>query len=352
MKASLRESGSELLGPLPWGTHLCQFYESKQDLLDILVPYFAAGLKNSEFCMWITSAPLAPGEAERALSAAVPGYAEYKRRGRIEILRYDQWYTKSGRFDADAVLKGWLEKEAWALANGYEGLRVTGNTSWLDDQNLSAFLDYERTADSVVGGHRMLVVCAYSLEKCALPDIIEVIDAHEFALVKNRGAWRKVAGGRRKTEEALRKSCQDLEVETKLLADKNIAFREVINEIETEKNRLKDEIAINVNEIILPIVKRIKLKGGASRKQLDLLGKSLGTLVSSFGRRLTETSLKLTPKEIEICNMIKSGLTTKEISGLINASSLTISKHRNNIRKKLGLASRGVNLTTFLQSLE
>ncbi len=117
----------------------------------------------------------------------------------------------------------------------------------------------------------------------------------------------------------------------------------------TEHHKLKDEIAINVNELILPIVKRIRLKG-ASRYP-DLLEKSLKNLVSSFGRRLTEKDFKLTPKEIEICNMIKSGLTTKEIAGLLDSSRHTVDKHRNNIRRKLGLSKEGVNLTSFLQSL-
>jgi len=166
----------------------------------------------------------------------------------------------------------------------------------------------------------------------------------------NIGIFRDITG-RLKAEEALKRTCKDLEVEKKLLEDKNIAFREAMNAVEVEKNKLKDDIIVNVNKIILPILKRIKLKGGASRKHLDLLEKSLETLISSFGRRLTEKHLKLTPKEIEVSNMVKAGMTTKEISGLLSASSQTIDKHRNNIRKKLGLANKGINLVSFLQSL-
>ena len=50
-KRETRESGISFVGAVPWGTHLCLFYEDKQDLLDILVPYFKAGLENNEFCM-------------------------------------------------------------------------------------------------------------------------------------------------------------------------------------------------------------------------------------------------------------------------------------------------------------
>ena len=159
----------------------------------------------------------------------------------------------------------------------------------------------------------------------------------------NIGIFRDITE-RLETEKALKTICSDLEAEKKLLAEKNIAFREAMNAVEAEKNKLKDEI-------ILPILKRLKLKDVASRRHLDLLEKSLGTLISSFGRRLTEKNIKLTPKEIEISNMVKSGLSTKEISDLLNASSQTISKHRNNIRRKLGLANKGINLVSYLQNL-
>ena len=64
----MRHTGIAILGDTPWGTHFCQFYDSKQDLIDILVPYFKAGLENNEFCMWVTSKPLRAEEAKAALA--------------------------------------------------------------------------------------------------------------------------------------------------------------------------------------------------------------------------------------------------------------------------------------------
>ncbi len=172
------------------------------------------------------------------------------------------------------------------------------------------------------------------------------IDGRECSI----GIFRDITE-RLKAEDALKRTYSDLEAEKKLLQDKNIAFREAMNAVEAEKNKLKDDIIVNMNEIILPILKRLRLRGGSSLKHLDLLEKSLGTLISSFGRRLTEKNLKLTPKEIEISNMVKAGMTTKEISGLLNSSCQTIDKHRKNIRRKLGLANKGINLVSFLQNL-
>jgi len=46
MNKNLRSSGIDIIGDVPWGTHFCQFYQTKEDLMDILVPYFKAGLEN------------------------------------------------------------------------------------------------------------------------------------------------------------------------------------------------------------------------------------------------------------------------------------------------------------------
>ena len=110
-----RESGIPIVGVVPWGTHLCQFYLTKEDLLDILIPYFKEGLENNEFCMWITSEPLKVEEVKAALKKEVKGLNSYIEKKQIEILDYSQWYTKSGKFKADDVLQGWIEKEKEAI---------------------------------------------------------------------------------------------------------------------------------------------------------------------------------------------------------------------------------------------
>lgn len=81
MKDQLRKSGIELIGEVPWGTHFCQFYQTKENLMDILIPYFQAGLENNEFCMWVTSQPLTTEEAEEALKNAVPYADSYLKKG-------------------------------------------------------------------------------------------------------------------------------------------------------------------------------------------------------------------------------------------------------------------------------
>jgi hypothetical protein len=108
----------DMIGGLPWRTHICQFYRSREDLIEILVPYFKAGLENNEFCMWVASEPLCVEDAKSALKKQVNNLDEYIKKGQIEILDYKQWYFKSGCFDSKRVLKGWVKKEKDALLSG------------------------------------------------------------------------------------------------------------------------------------------------------------------------------------------------------------------------------------------
>jgi len=206
-KADLRKSGIEIIGEVPWGTHFCQFYQGKEDLIEILVPYFKQGLENNEFCMWVTSEPLGAEDAKAAFKQKVKNLDEYIKKGQIEILDYSQWYTKTGRFDADKVLEGWVKKEEQAVERGFDGLRLTGNTFWLEKKDWENFANYEAIVNSVIGKHRMLVICSYSLDKCKASEIVDVVSNHQFAIIKKEGEWVSLESSEhKKVEEALRES--------------------------------------------------------------------------------------------------------------------------------------------------
>ena len=189
MKGQVRELGLDVLSEAPWGTHLCQFYETKEDLIDALVPYFKAGLENNEFCMWVTAEPLGVDDAKASLGEAVENLDEYVAKGQVEILDYSQWYARSGQFDADEVLQGWVEKLDQALQRGFDGLRLTGNTFWLEKRDWDDFAAYEAMVDTAIGKYRMLAICSYYLGKCGPRELIDVVKNHEFALVRHDGKW-------------------------------------------------------------------------------------------------------------------------------------------------------------------
>jgi len=201
MEEKLRTSGIDIIGDIPWGTHFCQFYQTKEDLMDVLVPYFKAGLENNEFCMWVTSQPLDVEDAKEALRRAVPDLDAYLEKEQIEIIPYTHWYVQEDSFDSERILNGWVEKLKKALANGYEGLRLSGNTFWLEKKDWNDFVQYEEEIDNIIGNYQMIALCTYCLEKCNSTEIVDVVTNHQFALIKREGKWDQIESPKRKRAE-------------------------------------------------------------------------------------------------------------------------------------------------------
>src|SRR5687768_13839043 len=98
MTSGLRPTGIAAVGDVPWGTHLCLFYESNQDLVDTLVPYFKAGLENNEFCLCMLGQDVARRDVTRTLGQAVPEFDRYLADHAIEIVRPENLYLPGGAF--------------------------------------------------------------------------------------------------------------------------------------------------------------------------------------------------------------------------------------------------------------
>jgi len=211
--SELRKTGISVIGDVRWGTHLCHFYETKKDLLEILIPYFKAGLENNEFCIWVVSDPLGEEEARNALRQAVPETDRYLAAGNIEIvphtlfpssrqrttsgehieiIPHTDWYLKDGAFIAERVLNGWKQKLADALAKGYAGLRANGNEAWLTEENWKAFSEYEKTLDENLADQRMIVLCSYPVTGSTAAQIFDVVKEHQLGIVRRRGQWEIV----------------------------------------------------------------------------------------------------------------------------------------------------------------
>jgi len=213
-----RKTGIDILGDVPWGTHLCLFCETEQDLIDILVPYFKAGLESNEFCMWVTSEPLNEKKAKDALRAAIPDFDRYLETVQIEIVPHDQWYLQSGKVNLDRVLNSWIDKLNQALSAGFAGMRVTGNTTWLEKVDWKNFCDYERQVNNVIGKYQLIAICTYSLDRCGATEVVDVVNSHRYALIRREGKWevienaeyKKAKNDLEKSEEKYRSLAENL----------------------------------------------------------------------------------------------------------------------------------------------
>ena len=201
MTNSMRKSGIDIIGDVPWGTHICQFYHTKEDLMDTLVPYFKKGLENDEFCLWVTSQPLEIEDAIEALRRVVPDLDIFIEKGQIEFISYSDWFLKEGLFDPELVLSRWVEKLNYASYNGYEGLRLSGNTSWLRKEDRESFIKYKEESDKVIGNCRMINLCTYSIDKHKVVEIVHLSLNHQLILFKNGEKLELIESSKRKIDQ-------------------------------------------------------------------------------------------------------------------------------------------------------
>ena len=143
MEELLRKSGIDIVGDIPWGSRLCLFYRTPEELLDVLVPYFRTGLENGESCLWITSQPLDRLSAIKALRESIPDYENYAARGQIEIIPHTAWFLKDGSLDLPAATRNWDTRLNQATAKGFIGLRAAFVLSWLEKKDWQCFMKFE-----------------------------------------------------------------------------------------------------------------------------------------------------------------------------------------------------------------
>jgi PAS domain S-box-containing protein len=191
MATELRKTGISVVGDIPWGTHFCYFYETKQDLLDILAPYFKVGLENNEFCLWIISNSelLTMQEATSALRKALPDLDRYLADGRIEVVAHDEWFLKGGAFDFRRVTNRFKEKVDEALVRGYVGMRVNGSPAWLYEEGGKGLREFEEEVDKLYSNERIIAACTYPIGESGADFLLDVARNHQFAIARRHGFW-------------------------------------------------------------------------------------------------------------------------------------------------------------------
>jgi PAS domain S-box-containing protein len=265
MATELRKTGISVVGDVPWGTHFCQFYETKEDLLDILIPYFKTGLENTELCMWVVSDPLEEEQARNALRQAVPEADRYvaagdieivprtslfqpssqqtSSAGRVEIVPHTEWYLKDGVFDLERVINGWNEKLAEALARGYAGMRVNGNEAWLTKEDWKFFSEYEKKLNEMIANKRMIVLCSYPLATSGAAEIFDVARTHQFAIARRKGDWEIVESPELKKAKAeIQRMNEELEQRVAERTRELVAANEALKSEIDERRRVEEEL--------------------------------------------------------------------------------------------------------------
>ena len=158
---------------------------------------------------------------------------------------------------------------------------------------------------------------------------------------------------RKLAEQALLEKEKELESKTGKLEEINTALNVLLEKREQDKVLLQEQVLSNLKKLAIPYVEKLK-KSGLSEIQtalLDVIESSLHEIVSPFSLKLSSGSFGLTPAEIKVAELVRQGKRTKEIAAIGNLSHKTVARHRENIRNKLGIKNKKMNLQTHLNTL-
>ncbi|HON55551.1 MAG TPA: LuxR family transcriptional regulator [bacterium] len=130
----------------------------------------------------------------------------------------------------------------------------------------------------------------------------------------------------------------------------NIMLQEIIKKYENDIKLLKEDLFNKLNFMLIPIIDNFKTVSEKNKEQLiNMAKKTIEDICIETGINIISGENNLTPRELEICNYIKNDLSNKEIAALLNISIKSVEKHRENIRKKLGITYQNVNLKDFFK---
>jgi hypothetical protein len=187
MNSHLTTFGFRGVDAVPYGVHVCHFYPSRQELLDALIPYFQAGLRNDESCIWVAADPL-PAQDICSVIAKYEDLEAGLASRQLEIMDAADWYGQT--LDPNRTVARWLAREEQALARGHKGLRITGNTSFVGRCEWDRLVEYENMLHRAVQGRRIVACCSYRHATCEPVYMLDVVRAHNAMLDLSENSWQ------------------------------------------------------------------------------------------------------------------------------------------------------------------
>ena len=252
-------------------------------------------------------------DVTRALKRAVPDFDRYLNDQSIEIVLARDWYLQNGRFDRNRVTRGWNEKLARASARGYAGVRVTGDSAWLEKQDWKDFCEYEDSINHSIVNQRLTVLCTYPLAAFGAAEILDVVRTHQFAVTNRRGTWDVIeTAGHKQAKAEIKRLNEELEQRVVERTGELTAVNKELTKEVLERQRAEDELAKAFEEI-KRLKDRLHDENVVLREQIDqafmfeeIVGSSpaLKTVLSSI--------VKVAPTDSTVLIMGETG-TGKEL---------------------------------------
>lgn len=162
----------------------------------------------------------------------------------------------------------------------------------------------------------------------------------------------------KRMEDSLQASHKILEKKVKErtgeLQDMNAALKVILKKRDDDKKEMEEKLFTHYNSLILPFFQKLKVSLTEKNQHylMEIVESNLKEFLQPFSKKISDPLARLTPTEIQIASLIKQGLSNKEMSITLNSSIRTIEAHRANIRKKLDLKNKKINLSSYLLNQE
>ena len=155
------------------------------------------------------------------------------------------------------------------------------------------------------------------------------------------------------TEEALKKSQEELFEQKQSLEEANIALKVLLKQRESDELELEKKVLTNVKDLVMPYVEKLKSSPLKPRDKtlVEIVETHLNDVITPLLQRFSNAKILLTPQEMQVAGLVKDGKTSKEIADILNVTEATVNFHRKNLRVKFGLTNQRSNLRSYLLSI-
>lgn len=152
--------------------------------------------------------------------------------------------------------------------------------------------------------------------------------------------------------EQLIEAKNELEMKSKNLEESNIALKVLIEHQTQNIKNSENNILENVKTLVFPYIEKLKFSSLDENHNtlLNIIETNLSEILKPFTIKLTNKAINFSQAEVRVAKMVKEGRTAKEIADILNISVNTAKEHNSQIRKKLGIKRKKINLRSYLQS--
>ena len=151
-------------------------------------------------------------------------------------------------------------------------------------------------------------------------------------------------------EEALKKQEQELKKSARHLEEVNRALKLMLEHRHIETQAVATNASNNLKRQIAPYLEKLSAcqVSSEARMLVNILQANIQDMINAGADTHFDKYRHLTPTEVHVADLIRQGLSSKEIAEALKVSPSTINIHRNKIRRKLGLLNTKTNLQSFM----